>query len=310
MTRAGRISLATTGVRGFVLILAVLTLCVAVPPAAFAASRIAFSVATLDLEASHIWTVASDGSNPRQLTGEGAFDSSPAWSSDRRSIAFIRCSGIGFNPSQASLMTMASDGSSQQELFYEGPSLVNGMGWGGCLTFSPDGHYLAGAATLGGMQHALVTLDLRTRKSRTVATFQSVGDVWSLSWSPNSRQIVLSAENGMAPSFTLRVSVQTGRVLKKYSPKMGSVSWRPDGKYFLCMWLPSLYGSSQTQIRRLDGSLVRTLGKSQYLPVYSPDGKSYAFAGTSLKRAAGSGGKVRTLYKPSSGWRVGSVAWR
>jgi dipeptidyl aminopeptidase/acylaminoacyl peptidase len=54
---------------------------------------VAFSVSSLDLDAnkrrSDLWTVALDGSDPRQLTRDPASDSGPAWSPDGRWIWFL-----------------------------------------------------------------------------------------------------------------------------------------------------------------------------------------------------------------------------
>jgi len=67
---------------------------------------LAVTVSTFDMEtnegSSDIWLVAADGSETRRLTADPASDSSPAWSPDGKTIAFI--SGRDDGPSQIYLI--------------------------------------------------------------------------------------------------------------------------------------------------------------------------------------------------------------
>ena len=138
-----------------------------------------------------------------------------------------------------------------------------------------------------------------------------MGNVWCLTWSPDGRQLIVSAENSMGGSVVLRVDVVHRRVLQRYSHKMGYVAWRPDGKYLLCTWTPRLYGTTYTQLRRPNGSAGQDAGPEPAPAVYSPDGRHYAFPqGGSLMRADGNGRDVQSVKTLTTGQVVYSCAWR
>ena len=252
--------------------LVVAAACLLVVPCAGAQARIAF------VRSSHIWTVNPDGSGLKRLTSGAASGMGPAWSRGRGTIAFLRLPGKASNM-RRSLWLMRSDGSNQRRLAYSGPSLSSGST---ALAFSPDGRQLAGACTLGVWRYGVTVLDLATRRSRIVGRISCQGGIVSLTWSPHGAQLVAVAEFGDGVGM-FRFDAVSGGLLQTYHDyAVESVSWSPDGDRLLCqVWRSDLPGyPTWTMLFKPDGTRVRTLGKQQSDPAYSPDGKRYAFVAT------------------------------
>ena len=244
--------------------------CLLVTPCAGAQARIAF------VKSSHIWTVNPDGSGLKRLTSGAASGMGPAWSRGRGTIAFLRLPGKASNM-RRSLWLMRSDGSNQRRLAYSGPSLSSGST---ALAFSPDGRHLAGACTLGVWRYGVTVLDLATRRSRIVGRISCQGGIVSLTWSPHGAQLVAVAEFGDGVGMFRFDAINGGRLPVHPDFSVATVSWRPHGDRLLCeVYRPDLLPGSPfwTMLIKRDGTRVRTLGKQQSDPVYSPDGKHYAF---------------------------------
>lgn len=284
------------------------------PLAARSAPRIAFPLWEQASNTSHIWSVSTAGETSLlQLTSGQLMDYACAWSSDRRTIAFVRnASGDQYDRDSCVLMAMNADGSGQHEVAYAGPRLTTGTM---ALAYSPDGRYLAGGRFVAEPnRRSVVLLDLRTGRSRTLQNFQSEGDIWSLTWSPNSRQLALTVEYG-GGSGGWRVDVSTGRTLNRYRAMTATVSWRADGRRLLCTWYAYPGRPLRTQLRRPNGALVKTIGKAQGSAVYSPSGRQYAFlagggVGAAVRYARADGTNVRTLFRATARQYIYPPAWR
>jgi Tol biopolymer transport system component len=218
-------------------------------------------------------------------------------------------------------MLMRSDGSNKRRLAYTGPSLASGTH---VLSYSPNGRYLAGGTILKpeggswGQLWGVTLLDLKTHRSRIVYRYPSENGIISLTWSRDSSRLVANVEYGGGYGM-FRLAVPSGKLLKTYRLNASSASWHPRARRLLCStWYPNAPGApTRTQLRRLDGTLIATIGEDQRHPVYSPDGAEYAFLtsdadGTtwSLRRADDTGEDVRTVYAPAAGQSLGWPAWR
>ena len=284
-------------------------------PQALARAPIAFPLWEQDAGVCHIWSVTNGPSSARPLTTGAVIDLAPAWSPSRTTVAFLRSTSRDpYDQSSRILMLMDSDGSDQRQLTYEGPTLASGTS---VLAYSRDGRYLAGGCFLSQPNHrAVVLLDLKTRRSRIIQRFDSEGDILSLSWSPDSRQLLVSVEYG-GGAGGWRIDVPRRRVVNRYQDMTGSLSWRPDGKYILCTRFDYPGKPLFTELRRPDGALVKTLGREQNDSTYSPDGRAYAFVslssvgyGSTLKCAAGDGSHIQTVFKASADQYIYPPAWQ
>ena len=243
--------------------------CLLVVPCASGQAKLAF---TRD---SHIWTVNPDGSGLKRLTSGAATDIAPAWSRSRGTIAFLRLMGKESNM-RRSLWLMRADGSNLRRLAYSGPSLASGST---ALAFSPNGRRLAGACTLAQGEYGVTVLDLGTHRSRIIGRVSCEGGVISLSWSPNGTQLAVCVEYGGGAGMFRFDAGSSGLLQTYHDYAVESVSWSPDGDRLLCqVWRSDLPGyPTWTMLFKPDGTRVRTLAKQQSDPVYSPDGKRYAF---------------------------------
>lgn len=304
------------------LVLAVMLMALAVPAAAVAAgaqAKIAFVKTDAGAKYSHLWTIAPDGTGLKRVTSASSNDLAPAWSPGRGTIAFIRSKSGRVYDRKAIVWLMRSDGSNQRQLTYTGPSMTSGSN---ALAFSPDGRYLAGGSSLPwhsdyGVLWAVTILDLKTKKSRVAVRYYCQNGVQSLSWAPDSKRLVATIEYGGGYGL-LRVNVTDHNRLVKDSGfgNVESASWRADGKYLLCdFWMSSKPGyPNWTYVLRPDGTKVKRIGVDQRFPVYSPDGRHYAFLRfdpisslTALAVASADGSGETTLVEDVD---FGVAAWR
>ena len=122
---------------------------------------------------SHIWRV-DVGSAPVQLTADSNFsDSTPRWSSDAQSIAFIRRPvGVPVSPGvPGSLWLMSADGAN--------PRLLSENAFN--PTWAPSGLALVYGSVAAGRQIQLVIFDLATKGSRRLTNEPAVGVVTNFS---------------------------------------------------------------------------------------------------------------------------------
>ncbi|MGE5229898.1 MAG: TolB family protein [Deltaproteobacteria bacterium] len=305
------------------LVLAVLvTLAVVLAlPAAAGAARIAFVKSMTQSSPPHVWTIQPDGAGLKRLTSGAFYEFGPAWSPGRGTIAFIRSRTWSPFDRQSWVMLMRSGGANQRRLGYTGPSLATGTH---VLAYSPNGRHLAGGTVLKpaggswGQLWGITLLNLRTHRSRIIYRYPSENGLVALTWSPDGSQLVATVEYGGGYGM-FRLAVPSGKLLKSYRLNASSASWHPRARRLLCStWVPAAPGAPfRTQLRRLDGTLIATLGQDQLHPVYSPDGAEYAFLASnadgtawSLRRADGAGNDVRTIYAPAAGQSLGWPAWR
>ena len=168
-----------------------------------------------------IWTVRGDGRDLTKLTRppKDAQDFAPAWSPDRRRIAFLRQLALGEIPrrgyvSRLDLMVMNIDGSAPRQL----PS-ANGHG----LAWSPDGTRIAFGKDYAGDKW-IWTIKPDGSDADPLAPGQHP------SWSPSGRQIAFTGhESGSyagkdAETFVMNAD---GSALRKLVPGFGGDNHRP-----------------------------------------------------------------------------------
>ena len=295
-------------------VLAALVIIVALPATASAA-RIAFVKSDTASSPPHVWTIEPDGTGLKRLTSGAFYEFGPTWSRGRGTMAFIRSRTWSPFDRQCWVMLMRSDGTNKRRLGYAGPSLASGTH---VLSYSPDGRYLAGGTVLRPPLWGITLLDLKTRRSQIIYRYSSENGIVSLTWAPDGSRLVATVEYGGGYGM-FRLAVPSGKLLKSYRLNASSASWHPRARRLLCSrWFPGQPGGPfRTQLRRLDGTLIATIGEDQLHPVYSRDGAEYAFLTSSadgrtwsLRRAAGDGSDVRTVYAPSAGQSLGWPAWR
>jgi Tol biopolymer transport system component len=298
---------------------AVLVLLLAASSAS-AAGLLAFPRYDPSTRSYRIWTIAADGSGLTQLTPGTTNSFAPAFSPSRRTIAFIRTRSGDSWDLHAALMLMRSDGARKRVLHYTGASLTSGAS---ALAYSPNGRYLAGGTALHtkfgyGQRWAVTILNLKTHRSHVIFRYDSQSGVVSLTWSPDSSQLVATTEYGGGYGM-FRLGVAAHRLLKNYKFMAASASWQPHGRLLLCAeWYPDEPGyPMKTILRQLDGSLAATLGEGQQCPVYSPSGTQYAYLtysadGTTswLRCADADGSNATTILTSGSGQYIGALAWK
>ncbi|HET7745483.1 MAG TPA: serine hydrolase [Gaiellaceae bacterium] len=235
-------------------------------------SRVAYVLRTADAEEDRpvraLWSVATGGGEPRQLT-RGQGDSSPAWSPDGASIAFLRAA-----EGPAQLWLLPGDGGEPEQL----TTLPLGAG---APAWSPDGTQIAfaaptdmqaetgeddaararrakepividrlsyqadGAGLLRTVRKHVHVLDLETKECRQLTHGDwHAGDP---AWSPNGRQLAFAAATSSDADLTYRTPVHVVNADGSGSrPELvalaggvgGPVTWSPDGSSLLVVGWP------------------------------------------------------------------------
>jgi WD40 repeat protein len=214
---------------------------------------------------SHVFTINSDGTSPKDL-GDGC---TPSFSPDGKQIAFCR-----YNEN-AGFWIMNSDGS--------GKRLIDKKG--ACVRWSPKGDQLAYSISGGN----ICLLDLKTDQRRNLLEKNYKQIVWGFCWSPDAKWIcfkgtlpnesaetaIVSAEGQSKGLHVLAPNAATPELKSTES----SFSWSPDGKKILTA--AKLGGDINCQLYYLDPKAKippkKLAGQDpncqNYCSAWSPDGK-------------------------------------
>jgi DNA-binding winged helix-turn-helix (wHTH) protein/WD40 repeat protein len=134
------------------------------------------SVAYVSYPEGILWKANRDGSNPVQLTDPPLQAFMPRWSPDGKQISFA-----GDYPGpKGGFYLVSSDGGSPRKFLAQDQHLD------GFLTWSPDGHQMAGTSTNADGKFVLVILNLDTRQDTIIPG--SVG-LFEPRWSPDGRYL-------------------------------------------------------------------------------------------------------------------------
>lgn len=218
-----------------------------------------------DCHRGEIAVVRPDGSGLTRLTRNSRTDASPAWSPDRRQIAFYREP----QPRQTGqVWLMDANGQHQRRL----TRLLRIQSFGE-LDWAPNGRaivFKAFASRQGG------ATDLWLANVRTGAvtrlTSSPVSEAWP-AWSPDGRWIAFSTENRLKPYRIWRLSLATRHAVElTHGPAADSYpAWSPDGRQI------AFTRAGRLATMNADGSHVRVLRLFGTDPSWSPDGTALVF---------------------------------
>jgi tol-pal system beta propeller repeat protein TolB len=221
-----------------------------------------------------VFTVAPDGSRTKQLTrtaGEKAF---PAWSQDRRKLAFTWVSEAG-----PQLWAMNSDGSGQRQLTFP-PGSGNMV-----PTWSPDGTHIAFTSVRTGHPEIWM-VDTAGGGQRQLTSTPTPGGSNAPSWSPDGSRIAFASDReGRTEVYTVKPD---GSEMRRLTEPLGPAFWdsnvpvwSPDGRR-IAFWsgIETQYG--QVWVMDADGRNRRPLPACEPPhncdnPAWSPDGSQILF---------------------------------
>ncbi len=129
-----------------------------------------------------LWKANSDGTNPVQLTDPPLQAFMPRWSPDGKQISFA---GDYPGPNGA-FYIVSSDGGSPRKFLAEDQHLD------GFLTWSPDGHRMAGTSTSADGKFVVAILNLDTRQDTILP---GSANLFEPRWSPDVRYLAAAGFN-------------------------------------------------------------------------------------------------------------------
>ena len=193
-------------------------------PAVALANRIAITRATPTfgpgLKTAEIVLVNSDGTDEAQLThtaDQGRVASQPAWSLDRRRLAFIESTPSGaINAGTGDIVIINTDGSNPVQLTTTGNASHP--------VWAPDGHHLAFARFDNGLPDVFVVGD-----DGSGLTQLTHGGAMSPTYSPDGTQ--LAYRNGVSDGGHIFIMEVDGTRARQLTTGLeeGGPAWSPDG---------------------------------------------------------------------------------
>lgn len=249
---------------------------VADPQIAPDGTRVAFTRVTInegkgDYETS-LWLVPATGAEaPRALTA-GTRDSSPRWSPDGRTIAFVRAVERDGRPQPAQIFVMSLDGG-------EARPITNVARGAGAPAWSPDGRRIAFSSLTRPEDDSASATKPSDVRVITSAVYRSNGGGWNEADRP-SHLWVADVRPG--------VEIAPARQLTTGAYSEGGHAWAPDGSkiYFTSTRTDEPYyqqsDSDLYAVPAAGGSIARVASINGTIggPRPSPDGKWIAFGGT------------------------------
>ena len=228
----------------------------------------------------HIWLIRPDGTHLVQLTKgqpEDGGEYSPAWSPDRRLVAFTHHSDAnGDESSQLGVVSAAG-----------GPVRMWGFDGEIVCDFAPDSRRLAIVEEVSSPigPHPVEAIrawvfDVRTQKRSLV--YQPPDLNWNLddvSWSPDAKALLLGGTRQDPEDRRYGVlTLATKRLSWLSAVRLDEVRWSPDGKQMVVS--SSTDTATTIALAGIDGTTKRVLVRggdgdvnpSVYGPSFSPDG--------------------------------------
>jgi Tol biopolymer transport system component len=167
-----------------------------------------------------IYVADEDGSNVTRLTTTSV-NSYPAWSPDRRSLAFVR---------QPEVFVVNVDGSGLRRIWSQGRT------WGP-IDWSPDGSKIV-FATFGSLDTGIFVMNRDGSELTRLIDHESAGPgcgggdycgVLSPTWSPDGQQIAFDSWGGYGGFGSLVITSVDGTQRRSLSASGYSPAWSPDG---------------------------------------------------------------------------------
>ncbi|MEA2450602.1 MAG: TolB protein [Thermoleophilaceae bacterium] len=242
-------------------------------PATAAPTTIVFADQVAGVGPYDLFSVEPDGSDLRHLTHGGADDTTPAWSPDRRRIAFARLSG-----SADGLFTIAADGTHARRIPHTHA--------GDDPAWSPNGKRIAFTVMRPDLKSAVFTIRPDGKHRRRLTSYSL--EVFNADWSPDGQSIVYESRKA------IKVMRANGRHKRVLIHDGTAPSWSPDGQRIAFGREGQKDGVAVTDILTvaLDGSDLRNLTSSRpgvvctpaencarldEIPSWSSDGSQIAF---------------------------------
>jgi TolB protein len=230
-------------------------------------------------ERTELYVVDRIGYPARRLTRNTVLDADPAWSPDRRRIAFVSTVGSNYD-----IWVMDADGGGRRRLTRD-PMVETEPDW------SPDGRSIVFRGESADGQ----TFDLYRMRADGSGRRRVTRNAGALdpAWSPDGRWIAFSTPRGI-----YRVAPE-GTGLRRLALNAGAPSWSPDGRRIAFQRdTPGDSDSFELWTMNPDGSGQRrvTSGPSSVDPTWSPDGRWLAFVrDDQLAVVRAAGGRVKQL---------------
>ena len=146
-------------------------------------SRDGKSVAYVSYPEGTLWKANRDGTNPVQLTEPPMEVLLPRWSPDGKQISFA-----DYHPDpNGGFFVVSADGGSPRKIQFEDLQMSDQLTW------SPDGHRMAGTSMSTGGKLILRILNLDTRRASTIPGSDGL---FAPRWSPDGRYIAACSWGG------------------------------------------------------------------------------------------------------------------
>lgn len=216
-----------------------------------------------------IWVMSADGSNKINLTAENGGDQrSPMWSPDGSQIVFESDQSGNID-----IWLTGSNGESPINLTKDNIFSDTFPQW------SPDGNYISFNSFISEdpWESSVRIYDI---KNSSIKIMSGGTDFYHAIWSPDSKQIAFMELNDFIPVNLWLASVETGVGTQVISDKFISyISWSPTGNTIAV----EIRNFPESEIWILDlqtkdfGELLASEKRSNYTPVWSPNGNAIAF---------------------------------
>jgi Tol biopolymer transport system component len=202
---------------------------------------------------SEIYVMNADGSGQRNLSRRQGFDTSPVWSPDGRSIAFVHSGNARGQPyHQSEIYVVNADGRGQR-------NLTSGPGGGSAPSWSPDGRKIAFRSDRDGNGELYLMNVDGSGLARLTRNPASDGDPI---WSRDGRKIFfVRARRGKCDIWTTNADGSRQRNLSGSAPRRNpcntAPALSPDGREIV--FASRGDGSPEIYVMNADGSEIRRL---------------------------------------------------
>jgi len=222
-----------------------------------------------------IWVMRPDATGLKRLTRDGTHNDAPAWSPDRRKIAFV--SGLNRHDT---IWTMRPDGTGMRRV-------TSPVGLDEQPAWSPDGRRIVFVREVSPRNRGIYVVGADGKGLRRLT--HRDGDYQHPSWSPDSRRIVFAyARDPKHDRYALEVIGADGGPTTTLSHNSRAdyrdPDWSPDGKriaYSLLVPVGHAYAAHLEVMKATGGEehvVLRAPANTVYFsPSWSADGKRLIF---------------------------------